>query len=126
MTGYRRSLALVLALLFLTIAVTGFLLNHLHDFSFINRSYVPLWLLPSSYSERVETISRAQVDIPGGELPGAPLQWVIWDLHTGDFFGPWGVFFYDALTLLALVLIVTGFYMLYVTRSKRLDVKRRK
>ncbi len=123
--GYRRSLGTVLLLLFAAIAITGFLLNHINDFSFISHTQVPLWLLPGGYTDRVEVLNVAQSDLPVEQLKGAPLRWIIWDLHTGDFFGPWGVFLYDALAIFSLILVVTGFYMLIVIRSKRLEKKRR-
>jgi uncharacterized iron-regulated membrane protein len=33
---------------------------------------------------------------------------VIRDLHTGDFFGPWGIWFYDAISISLMVLAVSG------------------
>ncbi|MBC8478580.1 PepSY domain-containing protein [bacterium] len=125
-TGYRRTLGTVVLILFVVISLTGILLNHRHDFAFVNSVRVPLWLLPGQYTERIEALSVAQADLPGGQLQGVPLRWVIIDLHTGDIFGSWGVFLYDLLSVVFIVLSVTGYYMMIILRKTRLSAKRRK
>ena len=109
--GYLKSVSLVVSLFFVMMFVTGILLAHRHSFRFLATVEVPLTILPQAYTDRVDRMNDAQAVIPGARLDGAPLDWVVRDLHTGKFFGTYGVYLYDVLTLILVVLSVTGIYL---------------
>ena len=78
------------------------------------------WPLPSSLpSTIVEELKQSS------QLPGISLETVILDLHSGRFFGDAGVLFVDFMGLLTVFLAMTGTYVWFMKRRKKL-VKRLK
>ena len=118
--GYLKSVSLVVSVFFVVMFITGILLAHRHSFRFLATVKVPLVVLPQAYTDRVDRLNDAQSAIPGAHLDGAPLDWVVRDLHTGKFLGTYGVYIYDVLTLALVVLSVTGIY-LYIKIGLRRD-----
>ncbi|MCP3874184.1 MAG: PepSY domain-containing protein, partial [Desulfobacteraceae bacterium] len=51
--------------------------------------------------------------------------WLIKDLHTGDFWGPWGRLFYDLVCISLLILTITGFYLLLKIKIRKKENIRR-
>ncbi len=113
--GYFIIPAIVVSFLFITIAITGILYNHQHNFKIIEKGRVSTSFLPSSYQERLDKTRRAQ-GLEGlfpEEAQKVPVMWLIKDLHTGDFWGPWGRLFYDLVCISLLVLSITGCYLFF-------------
>jgi hypothetical protein len=48
------------------------------------------------------------------------MQALIWELHTGKFFGPWGVYLYDAVSLALIFLSLSGLVLARRKVAKRL------
>lgn len=122
--GYWRLLSSILAVLFIIIFITGFFLNHRHEFRFLSRTQVPLYLLPGHYTDRVELINQSQSNLPVAKMNGAPLEWIVRDLHTGEFFGRWGIYFYDGLAAVLTLLGVSGLVMYLRLRTARKKVRK--
>lgn len=111
--GYFTLLGIVVSLLFVTICITGILYNHQHDFEILERGRISTSFLPESYQERLEKTRLAQglEDLFPDEATRVPVMWLVKDLHTGDFWGPWGRLFYDLICVSLLVLSISGCYL---------------
>ena len=116
--GYSKWISLVSVVLLIVISITGILLVHQDDLKTIQKSRVPLSVLPGHYENRLETTRERQgtKDI-FAEEESIPLRWVILDLHTGDFFGKYGFLLYDVLAVVMLVMGSTGIYMYFKIRK---------
>lgn len=107
-------------MLMFCIAGTGILYNHQHDLSWLREGRIPSEVLPGGYQEKLDRVREAQGlgALFPEEANRVPVMWVIADLHTGDFFGPWGRWFYDIIAVMFMVLAVTGIYMYLKIRKK--------
>ena len=45
------------------------------------------------------------------EAKSVPLSWLIYDLHSGEFFGEYAWLYYDLLSVALVIYSVTGIYM---------------
>lgn len=111
--GYFTLPSIVVSLLFVVITCTGILYNHQHDFDFLEKGRISARFLPESYQERLDNMRHAQ-GLDGlfpEEAKTIPVMWLIKDLHTGDFWGPWGRLFYDVICISLLVLSISGCYL---------------
>ncbi len=119
--GYFIIPALAVSFLFIIIGITGILYNHQHDFDVLEKGRVSTRFLPDSYQERLDKTRRAQglEDLFPEEAKRVPVMWLVKDLHTGDFWGPWGRLFYDLICISLLVLSVTGFYLFYKIKMRK-------
>ncbi|MBC8377387.1 MAG: PepSY domain-containing protein [FCB group bacterium] len=119
--GYSKWISLVSVVLLLVISITGILLVHQDELKPIQKSRVPLSVLPSHYENRLEiTRDRQGTKEIFAEEKSVPLRWVILDLHTGDFFGKYGFLLYDVLAVVMLVMGSTGIYMYFKIRKNSL------
>ncbi len=118
--GYAKIIAVVVCLHMVFIAVTGFLLNHRHDFGWMDTARVTTSILPGSYQQKLDDVREAQglADLFPEQAHSAPAMWLIYDFHTGDILGPWGRYFYDAIAASFLVLAITGIYMYFKIRRR--------
>jgi len=103
------------------IAITGFFLNHKHDFQWVNTTRVPTAILPPAYQHRLDNVREAQglQDLFPNEAHSVPLQWLITDFHTGEVLGSWGPIFYDFIAASFTVLSVTGIVMYFKIRRRK-------
>ncbi len=109
---------MISAVLLIVIALTGILLVHQDDLKTIQTSRVPLSVLPGHYDTRLEQTRSRQgtSELFAGE-DSVPMRWVILDLHTGEFFGKYGPWFYDILAIMMAVLGTTGIVMYFKIRK---------
>jgi len=119
--GYTKLLSLFVAVCMFLIAITGILLNHKHDFRWMDTTRVTTSILPPAYQERLDAVREAQgmTDMFLDEAQSAPLHWLILDLHTGEFFGNYGPWFYDLIGVSFAVLSVTGIVMYFKMRRRK-------
>lgn len=111
--GYFLLPAVAVSLVFIVITVTGILYNHQHDFEILEKGRISTKFLPESYQERLDKTRRAQ-GLEGlfpEEARRMPVMWLIKDLHTGDFWGPWGRFLYDLICISLVTLTISGCYL---------------
>ncbi|MCF7800809.1 MAG: PepSY domain-containing protein [Candidatus Marinimicrobia bacterium] len=116
--GYFKIIGLVTAFIMIVISLTGILLTHQDDLRIIQNSRLSSSVLPDEYQERLdETRKRQQLDEIIPRETSVPLKWVILDLHTGDFWGSWGRWYYDLIAVAFMSLAFTGFYMYWKIRK---------
>ncbi|MDH4322140.1 MAG: PepSY domain-containing protein [Desulfobulbaceae bacterium] len=111
--GYLKWPSIFVSVIFVLISITGILYNHTHDFEFLKKGRVTTSILPDSYQQRLDQTRQAQglADLFPEEAASVPVMWLVKDLHTGDFFGPWGRIFYDLVGASLIILAVTGCYL---------------
>ena len=116
--GYYKIFSLITAFVMVVIALTGILLTHQDELRFVQNGRISTNILPDRYQDRLdETRERQQLaDVLPRETK-VPLKWLILDLHTGDFWGSWGRWYYDLIALAFTVLASTGFYMFLKIRK---------
>jgi len=119
--GYFKSLSLFVAVCMFFISITGFMLNHRHDFHWVDTTRVPTVILPPAYQHRLEQVREAQGlgDLFPDEAHSVPLQWLITDFHTGEILGTYGPWFYDLIAASFTVLSVTGIVMYFKIRRRK-------
>ena len=116
--GYSKWVSLISVVLLIVISVTGILLVHQDSLKVIQKSRVPLSMLPDHYDNRLETTrGRQGTKEIFREEKSVPLRWVVLDLHTGDYFGKYGFLLYDILAVIMLVMGSTGIYMYFKIRK---------
>ena len=125
--GYFTVLSIAVTLLFVIICITGILYNHHHDFEILEKGRIATSFLPDSYQERLDKTRHAQglEDLFPEEADRVPVMWLIKDLHTGDFWGPWGRLFYDLICISLLVLSISGCYLFLKIKVRTAKKKRR-
>ena len=118
--GYLKVVSLFVCVIMVAISITGFLLNHRHDFGWMETARVTTRILPERYQTRLDAVREVQglADLFPEEAHSVPVMWVITDLHTGDILGPWGRYFFDVVAGVFVVLAVTGIYMYFRIRRK--------
>ncbi len=111
--GYLKWPSIFVSVIFVVISITGILYNHTHDFEFLKKGRVATSFLPASYQERLDKTRQAQglAELFPEEAHSVPALWLVKDLHTGDFFGPWGRIFYDLVGVSLITLAVSGCYL---------------
>ena len=119
--GHFKLLSLFVAICMFFIAITGFFLNHKHDFQWVNTTRVPTVILPPAYQHRLDNVREAQglQDLFPDEAHSVPLQWLITDFHTGEVLGSWGPIFYDFIAASFTILSVTGIVMYFKIRRRK-------
>lgn len=119
--GYFKFLSLFVAFCMFVIAITGVLLNHKHDFRWIEKTRVPTAILPPAYQQRLDGVREAQgiADLFPEEAHNVPTLWVITDLHTGEILGSWGPWFYDLIGVSFAFLALTGIVMYFRIRRRQ-------
>ncbi len=119
--GHFKLLSLVVVICMFFISITGFLLNHRHDFRWVDTTRVPTRILPPAYQVRLDNVREAQglADLFPDEAKSVPLQWLITDFHTGEILGPYGPWFYDLISASFTVLCVTGIVMYFKIRRRK-------
>jgi len=116
--GYFKIISLFTAFTMVVLALTGILLTHQDELPFVQNTRIPSNMLPGKYQARLdETRERQQLTdiLPRETL--VPLKWLVLDLHTGDFWGAWGRWYYDLIAVAFTVLASTGFYMFFKIRK---------
>ncbi len=105
----------VTSVILIIIALTGIMLIHEHDTTLFSRIRVPTAILPDSYQIRLDNIRKAQgvTSEFSSDRNSVPLYWLIYDLHSGEFFGSWAWIYYDLLSVALIVYAVTGIYMFF-------------
>jgi hypothetical protein len=118
--GYLKVVSVFVCVMMVVISITGFLLNHRHDFGWMETARITTRILPERYQERLDAVREVQglADLFPEEAHSVPVMWVITDLHTGDILGPWGRYFFDVIAGVFVVLAVTGIYMYFRLRRK--------
>ena len=111
--GYFILPGIAVSLLLVIICITGILYTHQHDFEILEKGRISTRYLPDSYQERLDKTRRAQglEALFPEESKKVPVMWLVKDLHTGDFWGPWGRLFYDLISISLLVVTITGCYL---------------
>lgn len=118
--GYFRWLTIFSVILIVFISITGILLEHKNEFRFMQTVRVPTTILPQQYEDRLATTREAQkMDISEAAVETVPLNWVVYDLHAGTFFGRWAIYYYDLIALALMVLSITGVWMFIIVTKKR-------
>ncbi len=119
--GYFKHFSLFIAICMFFISITGFFLNHRHDFQWLDTTRVPTVILPPAYQERLDNVREAQglADLFPDEAHSVPLQWLITDLHTGEILGKYGPWFFDLIAASFTVLCVTGIVMYFKIRRRK-------
>ena len=116
--GYSKWISLITVFLLIIISFTGILLIHQDDIKPMHTKRVSLDILPDHYENRLERTRQNQgTTVAFAAEESVPLRWVILDLHTGDFFGKYGVLIYDLLSIMAKVIATTGIYMYFKIRK---------
>lgn len=125
--GYFLVPGIIVSALLLIIAVTGILYNHQHDFDVLEKGRISTRFLPQIYQQRLDRTRHAQglEDLFPEEAQQVPVMWLIKDLHTGDFWGPWGRLLYDAICIMLLILTVTGCYLFVAIKFRSQNTIRR-
>jgi len=118
--GYFRWISIFVGVFFILIAISGILLEHRHIMS---RWTIPAWLSPDSYVEKLEQVRISQGNA-NNAIKSVPVERIIWDLHSGAFWGKFGWLYYDLIAISMIVLSITGVYMYWKIRF--LELKRRK
>lgn len=118
--GYYKWPSVFAVILLVIISLTGILYNHQHDFDFLEKGRISTDLLPDHYQKRLDRTREAQglQDLFPEEADKIPVMWLIKDLHTGDFWGPWGRLLYDLLCISLLTLSITGCYLFLKMRIR--------
>lgn len=119
--GYFKLFSLFVALCMFFIAITGILLNHKHDFRWINTVRVPTVVLPPSYQTKLDSVREAQgiAELFPEEAHSAPILWLITDFHTGEILGSWGPLFFDLVGVSFALLSITGVVMYFKIRRRK-------
>jgi uncharacterized iron-regulated membrane protein len=119
--GYFKWASILVSTIFVFIAITGVLYNHLHDFSILEKGRISTSFLPNSYQERLDKTRKAQglENLFPEEANRMPVMWLVIDLHTGAFFGSWGRIFYDFVALSLIMLSISGCYLLLKIRARK-------
>ncbi len=115
--GTWKWFMIVTSIILIIISITGIVLIHEHDTTFFSRTRVPTALLPSQYQERLDGLRNAQ-GLPnsnGGDT--VPLSWLMYDLHSGEFFGKWAWIYYDLISVALIVYSVSGIYMFIILKN---------
>ncbi len=122
--GYFKWPSILASTLFVIICATGILYNHHHDFEVLEKGRLSTTYLPGSYQDRLDRTRKAQglEDLFPEEAKRIPVMWLVKDLHTGDFFGPWGRLLYDLVCVILITLAISGCYLFLKTRN----IKRKK
>lgn len=125
--GYFILPGIVVSMILLIIAVTGILYNHHHDFETLETGRISTRFLPDSYQERLERTRNAQglEDLFPEEADRIPIMWLVKDLHTGDFWGPWGRLVYDLVCISLFLLTITGCYLFLTIKFRTHRTTRR-
>jgi len=56
------------------------------------------------------------------DADSVPLSWLMYDLHSGEFFGNWTWIYYDLISVALIVYSVSGIYMfLILTKSGKIN-----
>jgi uncharacterized iron-regulated membrane protein len=118
--GYFKVVGVFVCVCMVAMSITGFLLNHRHDFAWMETARVTTKILPERYQTRLDDVREAQglADMFPEQAHSVPVNWVITDLHTGEILGPWGRYFFDAIAGVFVVLAITGIYMYFRIRRK--------
>lgn len=111
----------VSSIILIIIAVTGIVLIHEHDTTFFSRTRVPTAILPDKYQDKLDAMREAQGidDQFSSDDKSVPLSWLMYDLHSGEFFGRWAWLYYDLLSAALVVYSVTGIYMFYKLTQRK-------
>lgn len=111
--GYFKWSSILVSILLVIISITGVLYNHHHDFEFLEKGRISTSFLPDSYQERLNKTRKAQglEHLFPEEARRIPVMWLVQDLHTGDFFGPWGRIIYDLVGVIFIILAGSGCYL---------------
>lgn len=119
--GYFKLVSVFVGLCMFFISITGILLNHKHDFRWIDTTRVPTVVLPPAYQQKLDAVREAQgiADIFPEDAHSVPLLWLITDFHTGEILGSWGRWFYDVIGVSFSILAVTGIYMYFKIRRRK-------
>jgi hypothetical protein len=118
--GYLKIVSLAVCVIMVVLSITGFLLNHRHDFAWMETTRVTTSILPERYQTRLDQVREAQglADLFPEEAHSVPVMWLITDLHTGEILGPWGRYLYDVIAGVFVVLALTGISMYFRLRRK--------
>ncbi|RMF06269.1 MAG: PepSY domain-containing protein [Candidatus Neomarinimicrobiota bacterium] len=116
--GYFRWLTVISSLFIVLISITGLALEHKSDLRFLQTGRIPASWLPSTYRVRLASLRAAQKD-PQEEEAAIPLSWVVYDLHSGAFFGVSGRIYYDLVAVALVILSGTGIWIFLVTSKQR-------
>lgn len=118
--GYFKWLSILASILLVIISITGILYNHHHDFEFLKTGRISTSFLPDSYQQRLDKTRKAQglEHLFPEEAKRVPVMWLVKDLHTGDFFGPWGRILYDLVGIILIILALSGCYLFLKIRTK--------
>jgi len=120
--SHLKWLMTITSIVFIVIAVTGIVLIHEHDTTFFSQTRIPTSILPDRYQEKLDNMRAAQgvTELFSEDRDSVPLSWIIYDLHSGEFFGRWTWIYYDLLSAALVVYSITGIYMFFkLTRGKK-------
>ncbi len=103
------------SIVLIIIAITGILLIHEDDTTLLSRVRIPAAILPEHYQTRLNNLRIVQgmANQFNTDRNTVPLSWLIYDLHSGEFFGRWAWIYYDLLSAALVVYSVTGVYMFF-------------
>jgi hypothetical protein len=118
--GYFKAVGLFVGVCMFFISITGFFLNHRHDFRWLDTTRVTTKILPPAYQQRLDDVREAQglADLFPDEAHSVPLNWLVTDFHTGEILGKWGPLFYDLIAASFTILSVTGIVMYFKIRRR--------
>jgi hypothetical protein len=118
--GTWKWFMILTSIILIIISITGIVLIHEHDTNFFFRVKVSTAILPSQYEEKIDNIRAAQGSAKAHfnkEAKSVPLSWLMYDLHSGEFFGKWTWIYYDLISLALIVYSVSGIVMFVVLRN---------
>ncbi len=116
------------SIILIIISITGIVLIHEHDTQFFAKTRVPTSILPDSYQTKLDNMRAAQgiTTHYKKDADSVPLSWLMYDLHSGEFFGKWAWIYYDLISVALIVMSVTGVYMFFVLINSERRTKKRK
>ncbi len=114
----------ITSIILIIISITGIVLIHEHNTQFFSQTRIDTSILPPQYQHRLETMRAAQGISSKFEkdADSVPLSWLMYDLHSGEFFGNWTWIYYDLISVALIVYSVSGIYMfLILTKSGKIN-----
>ena len=116
---------IITSIILIIISVTGIILIHEHDTQFFSRTRITTTILPAQYQHRLDSMRAAQGTTINfkNDANSVPLSWLMYDLHSGEFFGNWAWIYYDLISIALIVYSISGIYLFIGLMKPKLKTK---
>ena len=124
--GSWKWFMIMTSIILINISITGIVLIHEHDTHFFSRTRITTSILPPQYQYRLDTMRQAQGTTSSfqKDANSVPLSWLMYDLHSGTFFGKWAWIYYDLISVALILYSISGIY-LFIGIMKPKSIKKK-